>query len=223
VASDPERIARFEREARALAALKHPNIATIHGFEEDASGSRFLVMELVDGETLAERIARGPLELGELLPIAIQIADGLAAAHAKGIVHRDLKPANLMVADGGGVKILDFGLVTTTALAAKPYVDDEATMTLGLPLTEIGTAVGTVAYMSPSKPRPAGRCPLRPLLLGAVLHEMATGRRAFAGPTGGRDRLPARRAGAAGPDGGACRRPCRRRATAAAARPGPAL
>jgi len=95
VASDPERIARFEREARALAALKHPNIATIHGFEEEAGGRRFLVMELVEGESLAERIARGPLPLDELLPIAIQIAGGLAAAHVKGIVHRDLEAYDL--------------------------------------------------------------------------------------------------------------------------------
>lgn len=184
VAADPERIARFEREARALAALQHPNIATIYGFEEDASGSRFLVMELVEGETLAERIARGPLELGELLPIAIQITDGLAAAHAKAIVHRDLKPANLMVAGDGRVKILDFGLATATSPATESGTNDDATMTLGLPLTEIGTAVGTVAYMSPEQAlgRPVdARSDL--FSLGAVLYEMATGRRAFNGPT----------------------------------------
>jgi len=182
VASDPERIARFEREARALAALKHPNIATIHGFEEEAGGRRFLVMELVEGESLAERIARGPLPLDELLPIAIQIAGGLAAAHAKGIIHRDLKPANLMVALDGQVKILDFGLAT--AAAASTGADDDATMTLGLPLTELGAAVGTVAYMSPEQAlgRPVdARSDL--FSFGAVLHEMATGRRAFTGPT----------------------------------------
>jgi serine/threonine protein kinase len=184
VASDPERIARFEREARALAALKHPNIATIHGFEEDASGSRFLVMELVEGDTLAERIARGPLPLDELLPIAIQIAGGLAAAHAKGIVHRDLKPANLMVALDGQVKILDFGLATAAAAAAPTGADGDATATLAPPLTEIGAAVGTFAYMSPEQAlgRPVdARSDL--FSLGAVLHEMATGRRAFTGPT----------------------------------------
>jgi len=183
VASDPERIARFEREARALAALQHPNIASIYGFEE-ARDCRFLVMELVDGESLAERIARGPIAAEEILPIAIQIADGLSAAHAKGIVHRDLKPANLMIALDGQVKILDFGLATAAASAASTGADGDATMTLGLPLTEFGAAVGTVAYMSPEQAlgRPVdARSDL--FSLGAVLHEMATGRRAFTGPT----------------------------------------
>ncbi|HQP44208.1 MAG TPA: serine/threonine-protein kinase, partial [Thermoanaerobaculales bacterium] len=117
VASDPERIARFEREARALAALQHQNIATIYGFEQ-AAGCRFLVMELVDGESLAERIARGPIATEEIPAIAVQIIDGLAAAHAKAIIHRDLKPANLMVTREGRVKVLDFGLATVAAAAA---------------------------------------------------------------------------------------------------------
>jgi non-specific serine/threonine protein kinase len=183
MATDPDRIARFEREARTLASLQHPNIASIFGFEE-AAGHRFLVMELVDGESLAERISRGPLATDQLLPIAIQIADGLAAAHAKGIVHRDLKPANVMIACDGRVKILDLGLAKAVAVGAGEMDEAEATMTLAPQLTEIGTAVGTMAYMSPEQAlgRPVdARSDL--FSFGAVLHEMATGRRAFAGPT----------------------------------------
>ena len=183
VASDPERIARFEREARALAALQHQNIATIYGFEQ-AAGCRFLVMELVDGESLAERIARGPIATEEIPAIAVQIIDGLAAAHAKAIIHRDLKPANLMVTREGRVKVLDFGLATVAAAAADRGSDDDATATLASQLTEIGTAVGTIAYMSPEQAlgRPVdARSDL--FSFGAVLFEMATGRRAFIGPT----------------------------------------
>ncbi len=107
--SDPDRLARFEREARVLASLNHPNIATIHGIE-DADGIRALVMELIDGETLAERIAKGPIPIATTLPLARQIADALDAAHEKGIVHRDLKPANIKITRDGAVKVLDFGL-----------------------------------------------------------------------------------------------------------------
>src|SRR5262245_19687633 len=105
---DPERLARFEREARTLAALSHPNIALVHGFED--SDVPALIMELVEGPTLADRIAKGPIPLDEALPIARQVAEGLQAAHEQGIVHRDLKPANIKVRDDGTVKILDFGL-----------------------------------------------------------------------------------------------------------------
>ncbi len=110
LASDPERLARFEREARTLASLNHPHIAHIHGFEESQAGIRALVMELVEGEELAHRIARGPIPLDEALPIATQIADALEAAHEQGIIHRDLKPANIKLRPDGTVKVLDFGL-----------------------------------------------------------------------------------------------------------------
>jgi len=109
VAADPEHLARFEREAQALAALKHPHIATIHGIEE-ADGVRALVLELAEGETLAEVIARGPVPIGDAVSIARQIVDALEAAHEQGIVHRDLKPANIQLASDGNVKVLDFGL-----------------------------------------------------------------------------------------------------------------
>ena len=114
LAADAERIARFEREARTLAALNHPNIAHIHGFEE-SDGIPALVMELVEGPTLADRIARGRIPLDEALPIAQQIANALEAAHEQGIIHRDLKPANIKVRDDGAVKVLDFGLAKALA------------------------------------------------------------------------------------------------------------
>src|SRR6187401_2788145 len=109
VASDTDRLARFRREAQVLAALNHPNIAHIHGLEEGEAGP-FLVMELVEGPTLADRIATGPIAIGEAIPIARQIADALEAAHERGIIHRDLKPANIKVSDDGAAKVLDFGL-----------------------------------------------------------------------------------------------------------------
>src|SRR5262245_52977756 len=114
-ASDPERLARFEREARTLAALNHSHIAQIYGFEK-ADGIRAIVMELVDGATLADRIAHGPLPLDEAIPIARQIAEALEAAHDQGIIHRDLKPANIKVRDDGTVKVLDFGLARLAGL-----------------------------------------------------------------------------------------------------------
>src|SRR5712671_5128354 len=109
VAADPDRLARFQREAQVLASLNHPNIAHIHGLEE-SDGVRALVMELVEGEDLAQRIARGPIPIDEALPIAKQIAEALEAAHEQGIIHRDLKPANIKVRSDGTVKVLDFGL-----------------------------------------------------------------------------------------------------------------
>lgn len=184
LASDPDRVARFEREARTLAALQHPNVATVFGFEEVGS-RRFLVMELVEGESLAQRLSRGPLADGSLIPIAIQIVDGLAAAHAKGIVHRDLKPANVMLSDQDRVKILDFGLARSAAAnPAGTARDTDATMTREASLTRAGTVVGTIAYMSPEQAlgRPVDtRSDL--FSLGAMLYEMATGRRAFSGAT----------------------------------------
>src|SRR5687768_13910510 len=175
--ADRDRLARFEREARALAALNHPNIATIHGVEE-ADGVRALVMELVAGETLAERIARGPLKVPEALALAAQIADALDAAHEKGIIHRDLKPANIKITPAGTVKVLDFGLAKATD-ANHP---DAPTMTVGG--TGAGVIVGTAAYMSPEQARGLEVDKRTDIwAFGCVLYEMLTGRAAFASAT----------------------------------------
>ena len=156
-ANDPERLARFEREAQVLASLNHPQIAQIYGFE-DSSGTRALVMELVEGETLAEAIAdRSPhgMEMNETLAIAKQIADALEAAHEQGIIHRDLKPANVKVRADGTVKVLDFGLAK--ALASAPgkvpaaNVSQSPTVTGPAALTGAGMLLGTAAYMSPEQ------------------------------------------------------------------------
>src|SRR5260370_23959145 len=130
VANDPERLTRFSREAQVLAALNHPNIAHIHGFE-DSTGVPALVMELVEGPTLADRIARGPIPIDEALPIAKQIAEALEAAHEQGIIHRDLKPANIKVREDGTVKVLDFGLAKALEMptASSPSVTQSPTIT----------------------------------------------------------------------------------------------
>ena len=182
LASDPERIARFEREARMLAALNHPNIGAIYGFE-DTDGVRALVLELVDGETLADRIQRGPLPLKDALTIARQIADALEAAHEKGIVHRDLKPANVKITPDGAVKVLDFGVAKIAARDASAF-DRSNSPTVTFSGTREGLILGTVAYMSPEQARG------QPLdqrtdvwALGCVLFEMASGRVAFGGLT----------------------------------------
>ncbi|MGB6000404.1 MAG: serine/threonine-protein kinase, partial [Thermoanaerobaculia bacterium] len=148
---DEERLARFEREARMLAALDHVNIASIYGLEE-VDGKRFLVMQLAEGETLQERIARGPVPAQEALKIALQIAEALETAHAKGIIHRDLKPANVMVDDQGQVKVLDFGLAKAlegdpTASGSHPSLMESPTLTAQM--TGHGVLLGTAAYMSP--------------------------------------------------------------------------
>ena len=179
-AADPDRLARFQREAELLASLNHPNIAQIHGLEEDG-GTRALVLELVEGPTLEERIARGPIPLDEALDIAARIADALEAAHGAGVIHRDLKPANVKVRDDGAVKVLDFGLAK--ALAAGPAsgdAHDSPTMTTAA--TQMGVIVGTAAYMSPEQAR--GRPVDRRAdvwAFGAVVYEMLTGRKAFEG------------------------------------------
>ncbi|HMF92751.1 MAG TPA: protein kinase [Vicinamibacterales bacterium] len=180
VAADPDRIARFEREARLLAALNHPNIAQIHGFEE-ADGIRALVMELVEGPTLADRLASGPIPLDEALAVARQIAEALETAHEQGIVHRDLKPANVKVRPDGTVKVLDFGLakaiepagVATGSFSTSPTITSPA-------MTQAGIILGTAAYMSPEQARG------KPIdkradiwAFGCLLFEMLTGRRAF--------------------------------------------
>ena len=127
-AQDAQRMARFEREARLLASVNHPNVATLHGFESSGD-TRFLVMELVEGETLAERVARGPIPLVEALPLFIGIAEGLEAAHEKGVLHRDLKPANIKVGADGKPKILDFGLAKELEGGAEGSSSESPTMT----------------------------------------------------------------------------------------------
>ncbi len=180
--SDPDRLARFEREARMLASLNHPHIGAIYGLE-DADGVRALVLELVDGETLADRIARGPIPLHDTLSIARQIADALEAAHEKGIIHRDLKPANIKITPDGVVKVLDFGLAkAASADAATVDMTQSPTITVGG--TREGVILGTAAYMSPeqAKGRPADKR-ADVWAFGIVLYEMLTGRPAFAGET----------------------------------------
>ena len=183
VASDPDRLARFQREAEILASLNHPNIAAIHGLA-DAGAVKALVLELVEGPTLADRIAQGPVPLDEALPIARQIADALEAAHGLGIVHRDLKPANIKVRPDGTVKVLDFGLARATAASdAAGAADGMNSPTMLSPArTEIGLILGTAAYMAPEQAR--GRAVDKRAdiwAFGCVLYEMVTGQRLFAG------------------------------------------
>ena len=182
-AVDADRIARIEREARALAALNHPNVALIYGLE-DAGGARALVLELVEGPTLADRLARGPLPLDEALGIANQIAGALDAAHSKNIIHRDLKPANIKVRDDGTVKVLDFGLAKALDAASGAGGDDQLNSpTITSPAeTERGVILGTAAYMSPEQAR--GKSVDRRADIWAfacVLYEMLTGKPPFGG------------------------------------------
>jgi Tol biopolymer transport system component len=183
VAADPERLARFEREARVLASLNHPNIATLHGFESEGS-VRFLVMELVPGETLAERLIPGRLPAAEALPIFLQIAEGLEAAHEAGVVHRDLKPANVKITPEGRVKILDFGLAKAVAAAATGSADPAESPTLTALATQRGEIMGTAAYMSPEQARgkPVDRR-ADIWAFGCVLYESLAGTRPFLGET----------------------------------------
>jgi Tol biopolymer transport system component len=182
LAGDPERLARFEREAKVLAALNHPNIAHIHGFE-DSTGVPALVMELVEGPTLADRIARGRIPIDDALTIARQIAEALKAAHEQGIIHRDLKPANIKVKDDGTVKVLDFGLAkalvgdrTSPDLTHSPTVTVDGTLE--------GIILGTAAYMSPEQARGKVVDTRTDIwAFGCVLYEMLTGRVAFPGET----------------------------------------
>jgi serine/threonine-protein kinase len=197
-ASDPERLARFQREAQVLAQLRHSNIGAIFGLEDeqlsDGRTVSALVLELIEGDTLADRIARGPLPVDEALPIARQIADALEAAHERGIVHRDLKPSNIKVTAEGAVKVLDFGLAK---LAGPPdggaYVRDGS----GVPLqpdltasptvvspnvTSVGIILGTAAYMAPEQAKGKAADKRSDIwAFGCILFEMLAGRRAFDG------------------------------------------
>src|SRR5579864_1776213 len=146
LAQHPDRLARFEREARVLAALNHPNIAMIHGLED-----RAIVMELVEGPTLADRIRSGAIPLEEALKIAAQIADAFEAAHEKGVVNRDLKPANVKVREDGTVKVLDFGLATALQSSTREAGSGANSPTLTMGATEVGVILGTASYMSPEQ------------------------------------------------------------------------
>lgn len=190
ISHDPQTIERFRREARAASALNHPNICTIHDAGE-YEGRPYIAMELLEGQTLKHRIAGKPIDTGEFIEIAIQIADGLEAAHEKGIVHRDIKPANIFVTERGTVKILDFGLaklapafthggetVAAVAGATQTHIPDEDN------LTSPGSSMGTIAYMSPEQARGENLDARSDLFsLGVVLYEMATGAAPFSGGT----------------------------------------
>ena len=180
--SDVQRMARFDREAKLLASLNHPHIAAIYGLEE-SNGVRALVMELVEGPTLAERIKQGPLPPDEALPIAKQIAEALEYAHERGIIHRDLKPSNVKITPDGAAKVLDFGLAK--ALEGDiSAVDISTSPTLSHAATQAGILLGTAAYMSPEQAR-GKKVDRRADIwaFGAVLYEMLTGRPAFIGDT----------------------------------------
>ena len=180
--SDPDRLARFEREAKVLASLNHPNIGSIYGLEEAEGGTfRALVLELVEGPTLADRIRQGPIPIDDALPIARQIAEALEAAHEAGVIHRDLKPANIKVREDGTVKVLDFGLAKALdPTSASATADPSNSPTLTAAATQMGVIVGTAAYMSPEQAR--GRPVDRRAdiwAFGVVLYEMLTATRAF--------------------------------------------
>ena len=177
---DPDRLAPFEREAKVLASLNHPNIAAIHGLEE-SDGIRALVLELVEGPTLADRIAQGPIAVDEALPIAKQITEALEAAHEAAVIHRDLKPANIKVKDDGTVKVLDFGL----AKAFEPEAGSvgasmSPTISLTAAATQMGMVIGTAAYMAPEQAKGLTVDKRADIwAYGAVLFEMLTGKKLF--------------------------------------------
>ncbi|HTO75614.1 MAG TPA: protein kinase [Thermoanaerobaculia bacterium] len=183
LAKDGPMLERFEREARAASALNHPGICTVHAIEQH-DGQSFIVMELVEGEPLSMRLAGYPMEIGQVLDLAIQMADALEAAHAKGIVHRDLKPMNMMVTSRGQVKILDFGLAKFEGPGAAGAQTTSPTAPPRNDLTAAGTVFGTVHYMSPEQARGLSTDARTDLFsLGAILYQMATGDRPFEGDT----------------------------------------
>src|SRR5262245_20712991 len=181
-ASDPERVARFQREAQVLASLTHPNIGLIYGIHE-SRGARFLVLELVEGETLASRLGRGPVPVDDALDILKQVAAALEAAHEKGILHRDLKPANIQITPDGVVKVLDFGLAKMLQTEAEP-ADPSNSPTLNVGQTLGGAILGTAAYMSPEQARGKTMDKRTDIWsFGCVAYEMLTGQQAFGGET----------------------------------------
>ena len=179
-AENEERLARFKREAKVLASLNHPNIASIYGLEQ-SDETHYLVLELVPGETLAERISRGPIPLEEVLDIATQMAEALEEAHEHGIVHRDLKPANVKQTEDGKIKVLDYGLAKVFQ-EETPEADSSMSPTLTRDATRVGVILGTAAYMSPEQARgkPVDRR-TDIWAFGAVLFEMLTGAKPFPG------------------------------------------
>jgi eukaryotic-like serine/threonine-protein kinase len=180
--SDPERMARFEREAKLLASLNHPNIAAIYGLEQ-GEGKRFIVMELVEGDTLAQKLSKGPLPVEETLVLCSQIAEGLEAAHEKGVIHRDLKPANVMITKGDNIKILDFGLAKALSDETQ-RVDSSQLPTLTEAMTQPGVILGTAAYMSPEQAKGKTVDKRADIwAFGCILYECLTGKKAFEGET----------------------------------------